>query len=61
MKSKFEDFDFLRNHQYSMTETGFKAVSHRLASPDQLVRMPMGTTADGSIVWNFEFNYWKLF
>ena len=38
-----------------MTKTLPTVLSHRVASPDLPVMMPLSLTVDGPIVWNFEF------
>jgi hypothetical protein len=38
-----------------MTKTFALVGSHRLANPGQVVMMALGTTAERSVVWNFEF------
>jgi hypothetical protein len=38
-----------------MTKTLTTVVSHRFANPVLPVMIHLGTTVDGSIVWNFEF------
>ncbi len=40
--------------QYSMTKTFTSVESHRFANPGVPVMMRLGTTEDGSFVWNFE-------
>jgi hypothetical protein len=44
-----------------MTKTFTTVDSYRFANPGLLVAMPLGTTVDGSFVWNFEFGHWNLF
>ena len=41
--------------QYSMTKTFTVVVSHRFANPVLPVMIPLGTTVNGLLVWNFEF------
>jgi len=50
------------NHkfQYPMTKTLTSVVSHRFAHQSRTA-VALGTTADGSLVWNFEFDFWNLF
>jgi hypothetical protein len=58
LSAKFENrhfWDFLRDHQYSMTKTFTEVVSHRFAKPGLSVTWQLGTTVDGSFVWNFDF------
>jgi hypothetical protein len=38
-----------------MTKTFTPVVSHRFANPCLPMMMPLGTTVDGSFVWDFEF------
>ncbi len=41
--------------QFPMIKTFTVLVSHHFANPDPPVMMLVGTTVDGSFVWNFEF------
>ena len=38
-----------------MTKTWTTVVSHRSTDPVLPVMMPLGTTLEGLLVWNFEF------